>query len=140
MREEYGHGGPSKKGKLLIGKDLTAYKFINQTKALSKGDMTLFDLMTSIIKELQLSILGSGVKISTKSSEKNPPNKIFQNLIHEVESFHENGFWDVVAGAKLYILFDDLDLSWNECISLRTIHTNCTGVECKIRESSRNIR
>ncbi len=110
LREKYGSDGPMKKGKLVIGQDLSAYNFLNKAKALSKENLTLFDLTMSIIDELELSL--PGIKIATKKTD-NIPFEITRNLLHEAENFHKNGFWDVVGGAKLYLLFDDLDVGWD---------------------------
>jgi hypothetical protein len=110
LREKYGHGGPVKKGKFVMGKDLSAYKFLNKTKALSRDNLTLFDFTMSLIEDIQVSF--KGVKLTNSKSE-NLPYKITKDLLHDVENFHENGFWNVVGGAKLYLLFDDLDLGWD---------------------------
>jgi energy-coupling factor transporter ATP-binding protein EcfA2 len=110
IREKYGHSGPRKKGRLLVGSHLKAYKFLNKVQELSADDKTLFDVIIDLIKEIKISL--SGITI-TSESKQNSAYQIMRDLVKETDEFHKKGFWDVVGGKKLYLLFDDLDLGWN---------------------------
>jgi hypothetical protein len=110
LRSKYGTHGPIKKGRLLIGNDLQAYKFLNRAKQLTTDHITFLDIAIRLIKDISLSI--GQLKITTNTTG-NLPYEITRDLFQEVETFHEKGFWDVVGGSKLYLLFDDLDLGWN---------------------------
>jgi hypothetical protein len=110
LRQKYGHRGPVRKGELLFGEKLRAYKFLKRANQLAQEDQTLFDIFIGLIKEISVSI--KGVNISGKPKESSS-YEIMRDLIKETEDFHKKGFWDVVGGSKLYLLFDDLDIGWN---------------------------
>ncbi|QCS50018.1 hypothetical protein FEK30_11550 [Picosynechococcus sp. PCC 11901] len=111
LREKYGHNGPARKLKLLIGNDLKAYKFLNKVNQLSRENQTLADVIINLLKEIKIQI--KDISVSAGKDARSSSYEVTHGLIKETESFHKNGFWDVVGGAKLYLLFDDLDLGWN---------------------------
>ncbi|MEO0827134.1 MAG: hypothetical protein AAFY67_15955, partial [Cyanobacteria bacterium J06642_9] len=98
LREKYGLKGPLRRNRPLFGKDLKAYKFLNKVEQLSTENQTLADIIINLLKEINLTIQGITVKAGNSP---NPSYEIMRNLIKETESFHDNGFWDVVGGAKL---------------------------------------
>jgi hypothetical protein len=110
LQNKYGSHGPKKKGRLLSGEKLKAYKFLRKAEQLATEDKTLFDIISGLLKEISVSLKGITVKGEARSSSS---YEVMRDLIRETEEFHKNGFWEVVGGAKLYILFDDLDLGWN---------------------------
>jgi energy-coupling factor transporter ATP-binding protein EcfA2 len=110
LREKYGSNGPMKRSEFLTGEKLRAYKFLKRVKQLSKQDQTLFDIFIDLIKEVSVTIKGIGISGGQKDGSS---YEIMRDLIKETEDFHEKGFWDVVGGDKLYLLFDDLDIGWD---------------------------
>ncbi|MGF1520979.1 MAG: P-loop ATPase, Sll1717 family [Leptolyngbyaceae cyanobacterium] len=110
LKQVYGHRGPMKRHKFLSGEKLRAYRFLQRVEQLAQEDQTLFDVFIGLIKEINFSIKGIDISCGTKE---NSSYKIMRDLIKETEDFHEKGFWDVVSGKKLYLLFDDLDLGWD---------------------------
>ncbi|MBE9111913.1 hypothetical protein IQ273_21130 [Nodosilinea sp. LEGE 07298] len=110
LRQKYGHGGPMKRNEFLFGDKLRAYKFLKRANQLARDEQTLFDVIISLVKEVNLSIKGFSISGQPKG---NSSYEIMRDLIKEAEDFHEKGFWDVVGGSKLYLFFDDLDLGWD---------------------------
>lgn len=110
LRQKYGPGGPMKRHEFLFGDKLRAYKFLKRANQLAQEEQTLFDVFFGLLQEIRISI--QGISAAGRPQEKSS-YEIMRDLIKETEDFHEKGFWDVVGGDKLYLLFDDLDLGWN---------------------------
>ncbi|MBE9100807.1 P-loop ATPase, Sll1717 family [Vacuolonema iberomarrocanum] len=111
LREKYGANGPLKRNMPLIGEDLKAYKFLRKVQELSREDQTFFDIISDLIQEISISL--KGITIKGRKNESTSPYQVMRDLVKETEDFHKKGFWKVVGGSKLYLLFDDLDLGWN---------------------------
>jgi energy-coupling factor transporter ATP-binding protein EcfA2 len=107
LREKYGGNRPLKDGRYASGVDLRAYKFMSRVKSLSIGEQTPSDIIMGLIKEISITVQGIGIK-GQPEKESNKAYKITNELIKETEDFHEKGFWDVIGGDKLFLLFDDL--------------------------------
>lgn len=91
--------GPN--GIILRGEKLKAYRFLEKADQLTRDEKTITDVFLSIFEEIKVGFFSGKIA--------NPAI----SLMKETEKFFDNGFWEVVGGAKLFVLFDDLDLAWD---------------------------
>ncbi|RDV38731.1 hypothetical protein DV096_07955 [Bradymonadaceae bacterium TMQ3] len=111
LQEKYGPEGPKKTWQLLIGEDFKAYRFLKKARQLTTDGLTMSDTVIGLIKTIGLSV--GKLTATLDSNNKNIELTEFHRLIKETDNFFENGFWDVLRGHKLYLLFDDLDEGWD---------------------------
>ena len=110
LKEKYGPEGPLNKRALLHGDGLKAYRFLKRVDQLSKENLTFTDTLCQLVDEINISIKGFSVK---GEKIKESSRDMMVSLIRDTNNFHDNHFWDIVGGDKLYLLFDDLDIGWN---------------------------
>jgi hypothetical protein len=114
LREKYRGYDEFKRWKLIKGKDLKAYRFLEKTNQLADEEKTFTDILSELIKEVSIKIGCVDTKLSKKNSSNTPPSiNTVREIIKETEKFHKGDFWNIVQGSKVYILFDDLDVGWN---------------------------
>ncbi|AWV88696.1 hypothetical protein DN745_04825 [Bradymonas sediminis] len=109
---KYGPDGPKRGWQPIFGDDLRAYKFLKRANQLSAEGRTFSDIVVEFIREIKVGVGKVSASFGLTAPKDSSLQEI-QKLLKETESFFEKGFWNVLKGQKLYLLFDDLDQGWD---------------------------